>query len=544
MGRSRSARRGPLLAVVVALVLSLLGGFAPVAGASAVAAPRVLTGTIGGAEYRIQVPENWNGTLMLYSHGYVAPGQPNPAVDVPDPIAAEVLLGQGFAIAGSSYSGTGWVVEQAIGDQIALLDRFVAEVGQPTRTIAWGHSLGGIITAGLAQRYPQRFAGALPFCGVLQGGVAAWNLSLDRAFAFKYLFAANDPSLAITNIANPDGNALRALALLKEAQATPQGRAKLALVGAISQTVDWYDPGSAAPAPGDFATRAANQAAWFTSPDFYFDFMFRADLEARMGGNPSFNVGVSYRDLFNRSGQRDLAEALYRDAGLNLDADLQAIENAPRIAHNQQALDNLRRGIDFDGNLAVPTLTMHTVADGLVPVEAEAAYADVVRAAGKQDLLRQLYVNRAGHCAFTPAEQLVALQQLIARIETGRWNDGALTPTALNNAATALGARLNGLPIGSGVAPATASFTTYQPRPILRPFDTRSQPPAIPSQPSPAPSSPPAPQPSPSPGAPLPGLPNTGGGGEARSGTGLLIVIAAGAAGVGLAAVRRRRRAA
>src|SRR5215469_9070379 len=39
----------------------------------------VLQGTLGGVSYVIAVPSNWNGTLMLYSHGYVFPGQPNPA---------------------------------------------------------------------------------------------------------------------------------------------------------------------------------------------------------------------------------------------------------------------------------------------------------------------------------------------------------------------------------------------------------------------------------------------------------------------------------
>src|SRR4029077_13011139 len=34
-----------------------------------------------GATYLIEVPAKWNGTLFLYSHGYVIPGTPNPAQD-------------------------------------------------------------------------------------------------------------------------------------------------------------------------------------------------------------------------------------------------------------------------------------------------------------------------------------------------------------------------------------------------------------------------------------------------------------------------------
>src|SRR6266704_1894340 len=123
-----------------------------------------LQGTLGGANYTIQVPSNWNGTLVLYSHGYVFATSPllNPAPDAGDPLTGAALLNQGYALAGSSYSQNGWALQQAFNDQVALLDFFTTTCGPPTRTIAWGHSLGGIITAGLIQLYPDRFAGALP----------------------------------------------------------------------------------------------------------------------------------------------------------------------------------------------------------------------------------------------------------------------------------------------------------------------------------------------------------------------------------------------
>src|SRR6266699_7354501 len=65
-----------------------------------------LGGTLGGANYTISVPSNWNGTLVLYSHGYVFPGQPNPARDAGDPVTEAALLQQGYALAGSAYSAT------------------------------------------------------------------------------------------------------------------------------------------------------------------------------------------------------------------------------------------------------------------------------------------------------------------------------------------------------------------------------------------------------------------------------------------------------
>src|ERR1700685_3672898 len=102
-----------------------------------------------GANYLLEVPANWNGTLFLYSHGYVTPGSANPATDVGDPYTRLFMLGNGYALAGSSYATTGWAIQQAIPDQIAVLDAFNKLFHHPDRTIAWGHSLGGIITAGL-----------------------------------------------------------------------------------------------------------------------------------------------------------------------------------------------------------------------------------------------------------------------------------------------------------------------------------------------------------------------------------------------------------
>ncbi len=126
------------------------------------------------------------------------PGSPPVATDVGDPLTGGALLSQGYALAGSSYSQEGWALQQAFHDQIALLNHFDSTCGRPSRTIAWGHSLGGIITAGLVQLYPQRFTAALPMCGVVAGGVGTWNQALDGAFAFDVLLAGN--SLPIVNL--------------------------------------------------------------------------------------------------------------------------------------------------------------------------------------------------------------------------------------------------------------------------------------------------------------------------------------------------------
>lgn len=441
--------------LILGLTLSLFS-----VSISAFAAVTTHTGTLpDGATFLMEIPSPWNGTLLLYSHGYVPPGAKNSAHDVGDPATRAFLLANGFALAGSSYAHTGWALQEALPDQIAVLDAFAALVGKPKRTIAWGHSLGGIITAGLIQRFPQRFDAALPMCGVLSGGVATWNQALDAAFAFKTLLAFGSP-LQVVNITNPGANLALSESILTTAQATPQGRAKIALATALGDTPGWFDPASPEPAEDDFAARELNQFLWSQQVDFPFLFALRAELEFRAGGNPSWNTGIDYRRQFEHSVDREEVRALYNQAGLNLNADLDALNNAARIAANPVSVEYLEQNIIFTGDLDMPVLTLHTTGDGLVSNQNESAYRDVVSEAGDNRLLRQTFVHRAGHCTFTPAETVTALANLLQRLDTGRWPD--LDSTTLNAEAAALG------PLN--VAP--PAFLKFQPAPFLRPFDT------------------------------------------------------------------------
>ena len=410
----------------------------------------------------------WNGTLFLYSHGYVVPGSPNPPQDAGDPVTAGWMLDHGYALAGSSYATTGWAIQQALPDQIATLDAFGEVFGTPARTVAWGHSLGGIITAGLIQRYPGRFTAALPMCGVLSGGVATWNTALDAEFAFRQLI---DPSVQVVNITDPSANLASALAAANAAQQTAQGRARLALAAALGDTPGWFTPLSREPAPANFAGQEANQFLWDTQVDFPFIFAFRAELEARAGGNPSWNTGVNYFVDLAKSADLPEVVALYRAAGLSLGHDLRTLDRATRISAAPAAVAYLAHNIVFTGRLPVPVLTMHTTGDGLVVPENEQAYRSAVDRAGDGAALRQIFVHRAGHCAFTPAETITAVQALVNRVDTGRWDLSALDPAGLNAQAAALGPQYNIFEVGTTIKPAAPAFLRYRPAPYLRPFD-------------------------------------------------------------------------
>jgi pimeloyl-ACP methyl ester carboxylesterase len=449
-----------LLSMLATLSLLMLAGVA--------VAQKHITGTLSdGATYVIDVPAKWNGTLLLYSHGYVEPGASNPAQDVGDPVTGAYLLAAGYAMAGSSYASTGWAVQQAIPDQISTLGVFQSDVGIPTTTIAWGHSLGGMITAGLVQEYPSQFNAALPMCGVLGGGVGLWNQALDAEFAFNTLIAGG--TLQVVHISNPTLNFAAAETYLSAAQKTAQGQARIALTAALADTPGWYDPTSPEPAPTDYTDREANQFSWMENVDFPFVFDFRAELEGRAGGNPSFNNGVNYASQLKKSVDYDEVQALYTAAGLSLDADLETLKKAQRITADAGALAYLTDYIIYNGQLPIPVLTMHTTGDGLVSVQDEQAYASVVSKTKDTKELKETFVHRAGHCEFTPAETITALQTLELRLTKGKWMD--FTPADLNSEAAALGSSYNIIEVDGQVVATPPAFETYKPAKFLRPYD-------------------------------------------------------------------------
>ena len=413
------------------------------------------------SNFKIEKPAIWNGTLVLYSHGY-NPSIPS-APDAGDPYTGAWLLSHGYALAGSAYATAGWSLQQAFQDQIAVLDVFNTVFPHPTRTIAWGHSLGGIITAGLIQLNPERFTAALPMCGVLAGGVGVWNQGLDSEFALLTLQSPGAFKLTgFTSAGDAQANFLAAYGAALTAQTTAQGRARLALANALADVPGWFDPASPEPAATDYLTQLNNQVEWMKNPNLWFGFMGRAELEFRAGGNFSWNTGVDYHEQLAKSTQRAEVKALYTAAGLDLEEELDKLDDAPRISANPAAVDYLSKYIIFNGDIEQPVLTLHTTGDGLVQVTNEQAYASVVMSAGKSSLLRQAFVHRAGHCTFTPAETISAFETLVHRLNTGHWT--GINATAFNAQALALGA-LNSAP---------PSFIEYRPGKFLRPFDARN----------------------------------------------------------------------
>jgi len=164
----------------------------------------------------------------------------------------------------------------------------------------------------------------------------------------------------VVNITNPDANLAAAENAVAAAQLTAQGRARLALAAALDDEPGWFTPLSPEPAADDYAAQENNQYLWETEVDFPFGFALRAELQARAGGNPSWNTGVNYYVQLAKSPDLREVLALYQAAGLSLRADLARLNGAPRVSADPSAVRYLAQNISFNGQISVPVLTMHT----------------------------------------------------------------------------------------------------------------------------------------------------------------------------------------
>lgn len=394
------------------LVLFLLVAF-PI---SVQAQPTAYTGKLsdGLTDYNFLVPEDWNGTLLV-SLDTLRPGT-----------VQDWLIEHGYALAGTARGPAGWNLTYASENVIEAMEIFEEMIGTPDCRVVWGRSRGGITTRAIIQLFPDRFDGALPMCGGGAGTVAMWSFKLDAAFALDVLLGTEygirlkltdiDNAYLATEIANIN-------AIVNQAQLTPQGRARVALAGALSQISTWNSPAQTEPAKDDYDLQQANVAE---SIGFALGTSFIPFLEGLAGGPFLWNHGIDYRVQLAHSGYMKMVYALYKKAGLSLKADLRKLNDAPRLYADPDAVDFIEKhNMTWTGDLQQPVLSMTTTGDAAGPISDERAYADVVRYAGKNKLLRSVIVHRGGHCNFTDAEQIAAFMMLFQRIETGKWYGNA-----------------------------------------------------------------------------------------------------------------------
>jgi pimeloyl-ACP methyl ester carboxylesterase len=434
-------------AACMAAVLSTLAAPAP---APASAALQTSRGVLpDGTPYRIDFPDHWNGFVLI---GLDYAGR-DPMAEGDANTANRMLLEQGYAMAGTTRDVTGWAIHKAADNAILTLDLFTQRHGKPKYAIQFGSSQGGHAAAVGIQAYPARWAGAVIQCGGLSGAVGQWHGKFDALFVARTLLPGG-ADLPITGLPKD----VRAQAMpawhkvLDDAQKTPQGRARIALAARIAQLPDWSDSTIPAPSATDFAARQQGLYYSMAHDRNQVDqaLSSRARIESLAGGNISANEGVDYAALYQAVDSDGMVATLYREAGLDLQADLAALARAPRVKADAAALKYVASGV-FTGQLQMPVVTLNGIGDPISAVASQQAFQAQVEQAGKGAQLRQLYTASAGHCGFTPGETVAAVGVLKQRLDTGAWP--ATGAAALN-----------------GAARGTARFIDYQPARFLRPF--------------------------------------------------------------------------
>jgi pimeloyl-ACP methyl ester carboxylesterase len=330
-----------------------------------------------GALSLICFPDEWNGTLVVYAHGYVAPTEAValPSDEVGGVHVADAVTGLGYAYATTSYRANGLVGLPAVDDVAELIEAVRARVRpDPERTLLVGFSEGGLVAALAIERHPELVDGALAACGPIGDFTRQIDYFADARVLFDYYFPGILPgtAVAIPEQLRSGWSGTYEPAVLAALADDPAAAAELAAVAGIS-----------IPADAAGAAAAIDEVLWY-------NVFATADAQERLGGQPYGNVGRQY------AGSSD-------DAALNA--------GVARFEADPQARAALGE-YDTSGDLPGPVVTLHTTGDPVVPFFHEALYQAKVEAAGRTDRLQQRSVERNGHCAFTAPELVGAFNAL------------------------------------------------------------------------------------------------------------------------------------
>lgn len=388
-------------------------------------------GMVGQTPYEAIRPPSWNGTLVL-DHDFVS--------DTWGEAQRRWFLERGYAIGGPNrqQDASAYQMRDHVENFLTIRRLFIERFGAPRRTIAFGVSRAGFPALSAIDMHPEIFAGAVAMSGGGHGVVGTLLSKLDAVWAIKTLV---DPASPLTLVDLPEPGEGRYppdaafTAIVNTAKTTPHGRARLVLAAAFEQSPVWSVRDSQQPAATDYDAQMEQVVASFAGQ---FPHRIRYLNEAMAGGNFSWNHGVDYRQQLERSGLLELVRHAYARAGASLDADLETLAKAPRIAADPAAVARAERNGGYTGQLRGPVLLVKTVGDSYDPPSAEMAYEDLVRKAGTADLVRTVYINRPGHATQTVLEKIAAFQTLIDRLESGRWMDARELPDRMNRTAAGI----------------------------------------------------------------------------------------------------------
>jgi pimeloyl-ACP methyl ester carboxylesterase len=401
--------------VLVPLMIVLLVPCVVAQVQAQISLPADLKGQLNGVPYRIMVPANWNGTLLVYAHGY---GE-TPPVPLLTPLPTDVspLLANGFALAASRFAGavpmagmplpTGMTVKEGIQNTLELTHEFSQLVGTPTRTIIWGKSMGGLITLALIEQFPEEYDGAIALCAPDAGTQRLFDQRLDITLSYAALFDWN-PVWGTPGELRNDLNFMTEMYGVVLSQMTPANKGKWEFIRLVNRIpIDsFYAPDN---------NRLMN---------LYMAIMSRLEMEHRAGGRVAQNVDRVYK-LTDE-------EKTYL-AGLGVDAnEYLARMNEKRIyVADPQARQFVEQYYDPTGLVTRPLLTIHTTGDPLAVPSHERAYALTVQRAGHRKYLLQEFTTGTGHCSFTTDQNMTAVNSMMQWLDSGKRPGDSLFPPEL-----------------------------------------------------------------------------------------------------------------
>ena len=343
-----------------------------------------------GALYLICVPASWNGSLVVYAHGYVQPFDPLAIHDdaVNGVKASQVVNGLGYAFATTSYRANGLIIFEAEKDLADLVHAFRRLAGPvPGHTIAVGASEGGLVVALATERHPGLFDGTLAACGPVGSFADQLAYLDDFRVLFDYFFPGVIPG---SPIAVPDA-VVEAWRLPVEAPGSLRSLVLGALAANPAATVSLLDVAGVTLPPGAPPELVGEAVLGLLN----YNVLGSGDAQRRLGGQPYDNTTRVYPAPVDNSA-------------------------VPRFTADPAALHHIEARYDTDGRLRTPLVTIHNLFDPVVPYGQEAPYGEKVARARAGDLLIQVpgdsLASPYGHCNFTGAEVLEAFSTLLSRI--------------------------------------------------------------------------------------------------------------------------------
>ncbi len=329
-------------------------------------------GTLQGAAYRIDVPTEWNHGLVVFYHGYAVTPVTFEKRERISPMF-DGMLARGFAVIQSAYSATGWAVEEGAADTERLRLAFLAKHGEPKQTFVSGMSMGGTLTVMAIENHPELYAGALSLCGALEPSDRLMQRDFALLAAFDHYYPGIIGPLVPVSADFMPTDAVIAR-IVSAFRANPDGaRALLSFYGV-----------------GDGSTMADVVA---------FNVFEIKEMQQRVRGNPFGNADLVY------TGSGD-------DFALNA--------GVRRYRADAAAAERMARYYTPSGKLTRPLLALHDTGDPLVPASTAFEYALAAQRAGHGDNFVQQFVNKRGHCVFTPDEIDRAFGELLDWVRDGK----------------------------------------------------------------------------------------------------------------------------